>query len=371
MSAQHRSLASLLLVFSVISLAATLAVWKGNALREAEAASLNQPELAETVTAAPVREAVERPVTTAIGTVLALRSVTLRNELAGTVREVHLVPGAIVDEGTLLVALDVAVERAELAALEARAALADTTLARLERLIRDNATSQSTVDQARASRDVAHAEIARTRAIIERKTVRAPFRARVGLADVHAGQYLDAGTVLTTLQAVSGAVHVDFAVPQAVAARLVRGETVAVTGAPGARPLSAAIVAIDARVDPETRNATVRARLAGPAASLPAPGASVQVGVPTGPPHAVLVIPATALRKGPEGDHVFVLQPGDGASPLRAAVRRIETGATAGDDVYVTSGLAAGEQVATSGSFKLRDGMLVTIAQPSTASLEK
>lgn len=370
MSAHQRSLASLLLVFAVLSLTATLAVWKGDALREAEAASLNQPEPAETVMTATVREIIERPATTAIGTVLALRSVTLRNELAGTVREVHLVPGAIVDEGALLAVLDVSVERAELAALEARAALADSTLARLERLIRENATSQSTVDQARASRDVAHADIARTRAIIERKTVRAPFRARVGLADVHTGQYLDAGTVLTTLQAVSGAVHVDFAVPQAVAARLRRGDTVAVSAGPDAPPLSAAIVAIDARVDPDTRNATVRARLNGAAGALPAPGASVQVSVPTGPPRTVRVIPATALRKGPEGDHVFVLRPSEGPQ-LRAGARRIETGALAGDDVYVTRGLEVGEQIATSGSFKLRDGMLVAVAAPSAASVEK
>ena len=149
-----------------------------------------------------------------LGAVLGLRSVTLRNELLGTVRDVRLVPGQTVEPGAVLVALEVEVERAELAALEARAALAETTLARLERLSAENATSEATVDQARAARDVARAETARTRAIIERKTVRAPFRARVGLADLHPGQYLDTGAALTTLQAVTGAVYIDFAVPR-------------------------------------------------------------------------------------------------------------------------------------------------------------
>jgi membrane fusion protein (multidrug efflux system) len=330
-------------------------------LRQAAAASLDQPEPAETVTVAPVRSEIDRPTTTAIGTVLALRGVTLRNELAGTVRDVRLVPGQIVEAGTVLVALDVAVEQAELAALEARATLAETTLARLERLIQDNATSEATVDQARAAREVAHADIARTRAIIERKTVRAPFRARVGLADVHPGQYLDAGTDLTTLQAVASAVHIDFAVPQTVASGLARGSAVQVLVGGDDTPFKADIVAVDARVDPQTRNATVRARLAGGRAGTPAPGASVQVMVPVGPPQPTVVIPVTALRKGPEGDHVFVVE-GEGERGLRAHVRRVEAGAMSGDEVLERSGLHEGEQVATSGSFKLRDGMLVAIA---------
>jgi membrane fusion protein, multidrug efflux system len=204
--------------------------------------------------------------------------------------------------------------------------------------------------------------MARTRAIIERKTVRAPFRARVGLADVHPGQYLDAGTELTTLQAVAGAVHIDFAVPQAIASRLRPGSPVQVATAAGESPQTraAAIVAIDARVDPDTRNATVRARLDGPPAALPAPGASVQVRVPTGPAQPTLVIPATALRTGPEGAHVFVVAAAaDGQ--LRAQARRVETDALAGDTVLVRTGLTAGERVATSGSFKLRDGIRVDV----------
>lgn len=366
-SSSSRIYSSLFLILTVLALAASLAVWKGHALDEAEAASLNPAEPAEVVTVAPVRAALDRPTTTAIGTVLALRSVTLRNELAGTVRQVSLVPGRIVEAGAVLVALDVEVERAELAALEARAALADSTLARLERLIQANATSAATVDEARAARDVARAEIARTRAIIERKTLRAPFRARVGLADLHPGQYLDAGTAVTTLQAVSNAVHVDFAVPQQVAAGLGRNATVQVAAAPGEPALDARVVAVDARVDTETRNATVRVRLDGAPASLPAPGASVQVSVPAGPPQPMLAIPATALRKGPDGDHVFVVA-ADADAQLRAQLRRVATGAMAGDNVLVTSGLEAGEQVATSGSFKLRDGVRVApIDVPGTA----
>src|SRR2546426_400583 len=124
----------------------------------------------------------------------------------------------------LLVTLAVSGEEAELQAQPAQADLAETTLARLERLWEARATSQEEVDQARAARDVALAQIARTRAIIARKTIRAPFRARVGLSDVHPGQYLNEGTELTTLQGVAAAVNVDFTAAQAVGAQRRPGE---------------------------------------------------------------------------------------------------------------------------------------------------
>src|SRR5690348_17703103 len=149
-----------------------------------------------------------------------------------------LAPGAVVDSGTVLVALDVSVEEAELQAGTAQADLAQTTLARLERLREAQATSQEEVDQARAARDVALAQIERTRAIIAKKTIRAPFRARVGLSDIHPGQYLNEGTELTTLQGVDAAANVDFTVAQAVAAELHPGEPVAVFAAGDPRPMT-------------------------------------------------------------------------------------------------------------------------------------
>src|SRR5207245_6789166 len=159
-----------------------------------------------------------RPTTTSVGTVLALNSITLRNELAGTVRQVMLAPGRVVDAGTVLVDLDGSVGEAELQAEQAQADLAATSLARLEVLRQAQATSQEEVDQARAGRDVALAQLARTRAVIAKKTIRAPFRARVGISDVHPGQYLNEGTELNTLPGVDAAANVAFTVAQAVAA---------------------------------------------------------------------------------------------------------------------------------------------------------
>jgi membrane fusion protein (multidrug efflux system) len=261
----------------------------------------------------------------------------------------------------VLVALDVAVEEAELNAQQAQAALAQTVLVRRQSLRRDLATAQEEVDRARAELDVALAQIARTKAIIARKTIRAPFRARVGMADVHPGQYLNEGTPLTTLQGVDEAVHVDFMVPQQVAAALREGEHVDVFSNDDISPMPATIVALDARVDPATRNAVVRARIER-AEHTPPPGASVRVRVPIGSPRKAVTVPVSALRKGPGGDQVFVVETDRSGRP-RAHARRVESGAMLGDEVVIYGGLAAGERVAASGSFKLRDGILVAASE--------
>jgi membrane fusion protein (multidrug efflux system) len=362
---------SAVLLTALVGIGGALAAWKFGADGQAAAA---QPEPAEAVSAAPAVAREHRAATTAIGTVLALRSVTLRNELPGTVRQVNLQPGAVVEAGTVLVAMDVSVEQADLKAQEAQLALANATLQRLERLRGFDAISEIDLDKAKAERDVAAAQVARTQALIARKTIRVPFRARVGLANLHPGQYLNEGTEITTLQGVDEALDVDFAVPQAVAAALKPGDRVDVfagteAGAK-ARAIPARVAAVDARVDPATRNSAVRARIqlgkdAAALAPLPAPGSSVRVSVGVGESAPAVAIPATALRKGPAGDHVFVLAEG-ADKQLRVHQRPVQVGAMLGDEVLVTAGLKAGERVATSGSFKLRDAALVAVTGAET-----
>ncbi len=351
---------SSLLVVMVVAVGLGLAAWKYESIQENYAASAKQPEPMESVMIAVAKEVEHRQTTTSIGTVLALRSITLRNELPGTVRQVRLTPGQVVEAGTVLVALDVSVEEAELKAQEAQAVLAKTVLDRRRALSQDLATAEEEVDRARADRDVALAQIARTKAIIARKMIRSPFRARVGIADVHPGQYLNEGTQLTTLQGVDDAVHVDFTVAQQVAAGLREGESVDVFVAGESSPIAATIVALDARIDPATRNAMVRARIEG-AATAPAPGASVRIRVPVGPPRKAVAVPVSALRKGPGGDQVFVITP-DKDGRIRAHVRQVESGAMIGDEVVIHAGLSSGERVAASGSFKLRESVLVATA---------
>ena len=355
----RRRLMGLALLAAVAGIGAGLAFWKVHSIEASDAGFASQPEPMESVAVAVAEPIEHQPTTVAIGTVIALRSITLRNELAGTVRQVALVPGSIVEAGKVLVGLDVSVEQAELEALGAQEALAESLLARTERASQSNAIAASELDRARSERDVARAQMARVRAVIEKKTLRAPFRARVGIADVHPGQYLEEGTVLTTLQGVDEAAHVDFAVAQQVAAGLRAGESVEVFAAGSATPIPARIAAIDARVDPATRNAAVRARIED--ARAPSPGASVRVRVPVGAPQDAVAIPVNALRKGPEGDHVYVITADKDGKP-RAYARPVQSGPVVGGNIVIEEGLTAGEQVAASGSFKLREAVLVAIA---------
>ena len=379
MNTRRGWIGSSLLLVSFMAVAAGLAGWKVLALRASAAESANQPEPVESVIVATAVEREHRPTTTAVGTVLAMRSITLRNELPGTVKQVDLTPGRVVEAGTVLVALDVSVEQAELKALEAQAALARTVLQRLLRMSERDAASATEVDRATAERDVALAQIARIKAVMDRKTIRAPFRARVGMADVHVGQYLNEGTQLTTLQGVDDAAHVDFNVAQRVAAGLREGDTVELIVAADAAPVPATVVAVDARVDPTTRNAAVRAKVAAASkgiAAVPAPGASVRVRVAAGAAARAVAVPVSAVRKGPGGDHVFVITADKDSKP-RARQRPVRTGPVLGDEVLVFAGLKPGERVAASGSFKLRDEVLVASAEtiedktrPATAAAE-
>jgi membrane fusion protein (multidrug efflux system) len=366
MNRQH-IIRSTALIGGLVVAALLLGAWKYRSLQATQEAAANQPEPVESIQTAMAREREHRPVTTSIGTVMALRSITLRNEIAGTVKKVSLTPGQVVEPGTVLVALDVSVEEAELQAQKAQADLAEQSLARTSRMTAQRAASEMELDAARAERDVALAQMARTRAVIARKTIRAPFRARVGISDVHPGQYLNEGTLLTTLQGVDDGAHVDFTVAQQVASGLKQGDRVDVFASDETSPIQARILAIDSRVDPTTRNATVRARIDGKDASnpdAPSPGASVRVRIPVATARMAVAVPTSALRKGPAGDHVFVIV-ADASGKTRAHQRPVQAGPAVGDDVIIHSGLEAGEEVAVSGSFKLREAVLVSIAGDS------
>jgi membrane fusion protein (multidrug efflux system) len=367
-STLRRGVAGFSLLSVVLGTGVLLAAWKQDANRDAAAAAAKQPEPVERVTIASAEARDHHATTTAIGTVLALRSITLKNEVSGTVARASLKSGQIVEAGTVLVGLDASVEQAELRALDAQARLAATMAQRREELLKVGATTQDEVDQVHAQREVAEAQSARLRALIAKKTIRAPFRARVGLSDVHPGQYLSEGVALTTLQGISDRVHVDFSVAQSVAAQIQLGSDVEVRTSQG-QPLTAKVVAVDARVDPDTRSATVRAELEG-GKNGPAPGASVRVVLSVGESSPAVVIPVSALRKGPDGDHVWVVAP-EPSGVERVHERKVESGPVLGDTVIVRTGLTPGERLAASGSFKLREGLRIQAAEPATAPASK
>ena len=357
----RRALAvALLAIVGVVGALAAFKYWRVSSMIAA-AAAFGEP--AETVQVAAARPITWQAEASAAGTVVALQYVTLRNELSVTVAAVRFESGQVVAEGQPLLDLDTRTERAELRSAEADIGLARLTAERTRKLVLEKAASQAEVDRAEAQLAQAEAKRDVVATAIARKTLRAPFRGRIGLRDIHPGQYLPEGTELTTLESVDDSVFVDFRLPQETAARLAPGAEVRISGGALAKPVTATVRAIDARADEASRTVRLRAEVQGLGERLK-PGAFVDVTVAAGEPRPVLAVPLAAVRRAAFGDHVFLVgTAAPGEKGPRAEQRFVRTGPVVGDDIIILDGLAAGDRVATEGSFKLRQGSLVQVGK--------
>ena len=354
----------ILVVACVAGIVAFLATYKYWLVSSTIATAASFGEPAEAIEVAEVRAITWQGRASAAGTIVARESVTLSNELAGTIARVAFSSGEIVEAGQVLVELDTRSESAELRSAEADIELARLTASRSEHLVERSAGTQAGVDRARA--ELAQAEARRDviAATIARKVLRAPFRGRIGLRDVHPGQYLAEGTEITTLESVADSVYVDFRLPQEIAAQLAPGAPVRLSGGALRNEAEASVRAIDARADEASRTVRVRAEASG-LGDEAKPGAFVDVTVASTSPRQVLVVPVAAVRRATHGDHVFVIAAAaDDPQELRAEQRFVKTGPVVGTEVVILDGLAAGDRVATEGSFKLRQGSLVRVAPP-------
>jgi membrane fusion protein (multidrug efflux system) len=359
--ARH-SLAWVAVLLAIAGTAGGLGYYKYAEISAAIAAAEAFPEPREAVEAVRVRRGEWAASTRAVGTVVALRQVEIRNELAGTVVEMGFASGDIVEGGQLLVRLDTREEDASLAAAQAEARLARVVFDRRDRLRSSDAVSALDIDRAREELAAATARVASLEAVIAKKTLVAPFRARVGLTDLQPGAYLDEGTRIAMLQGVDRDAFVDFALPQDMAAAIRPGVSVSLAGQqiPGGS-VAAEIVAEEASVDATNRAVRFRAIARGLGEIL-RPGAFVDVVAVTSPPRPALLVPLTAVRRAPYGEHVFVLVEEGGQS--RARQRVVQTGPVQGTDIVIIDGLVEGELIAGAGSFKLREGLLVQITDP-------
>lgn len=332
--------------------------------RQIEAASSVPPPPESPVTVSTMR-AIDRPFrksSVVIGTLLASQSVTLRNELTGVVTEVRVKPGDVVDRGDVLIQFDTQLETAELNSAMASQRLADSALKRNERLMQSGAASVQLMDEAAADASRTAAEVERIGVIIEKKTLLAPFDARVGLFDLHPGQYLPAGSEITQLSGISDYLDVDFAMPQAVANQVDVGDLVEIISVSHPEPLLTTIRAVDASANLQSRSLMARARLQNPPQGMH-PGDSVKVKIPYGPTIHAVSVASTAIRRGPSGTSLFVAAERDGQT--RAEYRPIRVLGSVGSQTWVAEGITADEVVVTDGSFKIADGTLLGIGGDS------
>jgi membrane fusion protein (multidrug efflux system) len=330
------------------------------------------PEAVTTIKARPERW----PATiSAIGTVRAVRGVTVSADLPGVVESILFESGRSVREGDILVRLDTRQERAQLAAAEAQRDLARINLDRTRGLVEQGILAPAELDRVTAEHRQAEARVGEIRATIERKQIRAPFAGVLGIRQVNLGQYLEGGAPIVPLQSLDP-VHVDFSVPQQQVGAMKRGGEVGVTAEGLGAPASGRITAIDSVVDEATRNVEVEATLDNPGRRL-RPGMFVQAQVRTGATASILALPASAISYAPYGDSVFVvsdMKRPDGTAYRGVRQQFVKLGAARGDQVAVVSGLAPGDEVVTSGAFKLRNGAAVLVdnsVQPANSAAPK
>jgi membrane fusion protein, multidrug efflux system len=305
-----------------------------------------------------------------IGSVIAVQGVTVSADLPGIVGRISFDSGREVREGQVLVQLDTRQEQAQLAAVEAQRNLARINYDRMKALVEAGAIARAEYDRAMAEKSETEARVGEIRATIERKTIRAPFSGVLGIRQVNLGQYLSGGTAIVPLQSLNP-IYVDFGVPQQAATQVRVGQTVRITATElkGAE-FTGRVTAIDSVVDEATRNVRVQATLSNPKAKL-RPGMFVEAELSFGASQDVITLPTSAVSYAPYGDSVYVvadLKDDKGNTYRGVRQQFVKIDRSRGDQVAILSGIKPGEEVVTSGTFKLRNGAAVTInnkVQPS------
>ena len=330
-----------------------------------DAAAKQQVMPPEPVNAAEVHEIVWQHKFYAVGSVMPVQGTEVSAEVEGVVREILFDAGSVVQKGDVLVQLDDEVEKTQLRVATAAVELARTSFKRAKDLIGKRNISQADYDAASITLRQAEAQADNIRALIDKKTIRAPFSGTLGIRRISVGQFLNKGNPIVSLQSLDP-VYVDFSLPQQQLSETSEGLKVIVTSdAYPTQPFEGAITAINPDIDLATRNFRMQATLANPDGHL-RPGMYVEVTLVLARSENVLVIPETAVLHAPFGDSVFVIEEGkdagaDGKKPLVLRQQFVRLGARRGDFVVVIKGVTAGERVASTGAFKLRPGMPVVI----------
>lgn len=346
----------------------------------------NMPVPTVTVSAAEAKAVTWTPHIEAIGTVNAARGVDLTVETAGVVKTIHFEANERVSKGQFLLQLDDAVQRADLEAARAQAALDQQSLERARELQKRGVSTSVTVDTAETTASASQSQVAKLEAVLEQKRLQAPFDGTVGIRRVDVGQYLTPGTVVATMQDLDN-MYADFTVPEQQRNSLKIGQPVKLGVSADDMPFSGELIGIDPKVDPATRLVSVRARISNPEGKL-TPGQFVRIAVILPQEDGVLALPQTALIASLYGDYVYVVrdpEPKPGEQPGAATagdeqpaapkkvVRQafVNAGRRSAGMVEILSGLEPGDVVVTAGQNRLDNGRPVAIdntIDPATLS---
>lgn len=305
-----------------------------------------------------------QPQISAVGSLRAVRGVEVANEIAGLVQSVHFKSGDPVTTGQLLVQLNADSDIAQLQTLTAAVELAETVYERNKKQLIAQAVSQASLDADAADLKGKRAQVAQQKALVNKKTIRAPFAGRLGISSVNPGQYLNPGDKIVTLQALDS-IYVDFYLPQQELSRVLSGQAVvAATDTYPDKKFNGKISAINPKVDPQTRNIQIEARIANPRHEL-LPGMYATIKVQAGVTKRYLTIPRTAVTFNPYGEAVYIVEEKgtakDGKPSLFVRQTFVTLGPARGDQVAILKGVKDGERIVTSGQLKLKSGSPVVI----------
>ncbi|HEY4043611.1 MAG TPA: efflux RND transporter periplasmic adaptor subunit [Rhodopila sp.] len=321
----------------------------------------NPPQSISTVVAADQQW---QPQLQAVGSLRAVNGATLSLELAGVVEKIDFDSGQDVQAGQQLLQLRAEDDIAKLASLQASAALAQVNYDRDLRQFRAQAVSQATIDSDNYNLRNARAQVDQQQAIVDKKTLRAPFAGHLGIRQVDLGQYLNSGTAVVTLQALDP-LYVDFTLPQQTLNQIAVGQgvTASLDAFPG-QTFPGRIIAINPVVDTDSRNIQVRASLGNPDHRL-LPGMFATVSIDTGAPQQQVTLPQTAVTYNSYGSTVYLVKSANpssnGEKSLVAEQSFVTTGATRGDQVAVLTGVKSGDVVVSAGQIKLHNGAPVVV----------
>ena len=363
----------LLMLTGVVVFIAAVGGFKYTQIKAAMSQSWSPPP--EAVPTVIARQETWSTTLNAIGSVAAVNGVTVSADMPGIIEQILFESGQAVSKGAVLVRLDAKQERAQLAAADAQRDLARLALQRNQGLAQGGIVPQASFDQAQAEFKSAEARVGEIRAMIERKTIRAPFSGVLGIRQVNLGQYVAGGAPIVSLQALRPA-FVNLSVPQQELARLTPGTSIEVVSDALGAPEVGKVAAIDSVIDEATRNGRVQAIFDNRSGKL-RPGMYVQARLAGGTSSQVVSVPVSAISYAPFGDSVFVVEEMKGADgKAYKGVRQqfVKLAGSRGDQVAVISGLKPGEEVVTSGAFKLRPGAAVTVnnkVQPGNSATPK
>ncbi len=317
-----------------------------------------------TVTAMKAKYSWWQPQIRAAASLRAVRGVDVTSEVAGIVQTIYFTPGAMVQEGTVLVQLLADADIAALQALQAQANLALVVYNRDKAQYTIRAISKAQLDADEYDLTNKQALVTQQNAMIIKKTIRAPFTGRLGISYVNPGQFLNPGNKIVTLQTLDP-IWVDFYVPQQFISQLYVGQMVhlVIDSFPN-KVFTGKVTTVEPIVDVNTRNVQVEVTVANPQNEL-LPGMFASAQVYAGMPQRFITLPQTAISYNPYGDLVYLIKKSkkdkEGKEKLTANQVFITVGETRGDQIAILKGVTEGDMVVTSGQLKLKNGMQVAI----------